>query len=404
MDINRAQEFRIGLLVLCGFAVTIALILFSDHISFERTYRMTAFLDNAGGLHKGSPVELSGIKIGEIERIQTSKGYQTKGAIVAVLKIKSEYTLYTSSELTVGTKGIFGDSFLAISAPADPPGEELSKSGMADMVATRGFLGEMSNKGQRIMDAVLDVLSEDTRADLKRFIKDGADTVEVGKELVNKLNMSTNRLDNILSNIDLAADDIRKRIAALGDQSGEVLVKIDQTMGDVRMALKKLDSEFMSIAKSLESSLSSFDKLAQSTQHILGASEGDIIAALASIRLIGSDLQVIAQDLRNGNGVLGRLARSDTLARDVDKIAISIQNISERIAEHPEILIFGDNEEDRNKARMQRKRNQQRRAFHEGYGSVTGGRALPYEADAGADAQSEHILKKNERAAVQVVE
>lgn len=378
---RRAQELRVGLLVLCGFAATIALIIFSDGISFETSYRITAFLDNAGGLRKGSPVELSGIKIGEIERIQTSKSYQSKGAVVAVLTINSTYTLYSSSELTIGTKGIFGDSFLSITAPGDPLGDELPKNGTGDMVATRGFLGEMSTKGQYILDALADVLNEDTRGDIKRFIKEGADTVAMSKVLITQLQDSTIRLHKVLDNVDKVSAGIHLSIANVGTQSQEVLQSMNQTVLNVRLMLQGLDKEFVGIAKNLQSSLLSFDKLAQSTQRIMGSSEGDIVAALKSIRLIGNDLQVVAQDLRQGKGVLGRLTRSAELARDVDNIAISIQSISERISEHPEILLFGESNEARNKARLQRKRNQQRRAFNEGYGSVLGTRAPGIEDD-----------------------
>ena len=142
----RLQEFRIGLLVVAGFVAVVLLILVSDRITFDSYYRVTAYMENAAGLQTGSPVELTGIQIGEIDSIQTSKSETAPGAVIAVLRINDRYTLYSTSTLTVASSGIFGDSFLSFSTQAPEDDKLLAKDGTAIVVAAPGFIDEVRGK------------------------------------------------------------------------------------------------------------------------------------------------------------------------------------------------------------------------------------------------------------------
>ncbi|MDA3963763.1 MAG: MlaD family protein, partial [Planctomycetota bacterium] len=70
MDSTARLEMRIGLLVIAGVTALVVLILVSDRVSFDSSYRVTVYLQDAGGLNVGSPVKLAGINIGTVELIR----------------------------------------------------------------------------------------------------------------------------------------------------------------------------------------------------------------------------------------------------------------------------------------------------------------------------------------------
>src|SRR5258708_3712649 len=115
---TRRLEFKVGILIVAGLAATVILILVSDRISFERYYKVTAYLDNAGGLRVGSPVTLSGIRVGDVETIATAK--DPRGTIRVVMSVGQSHPLPADYTLQISTSGIFGDSFMAFSGGSDP--------------------------------------------------------------------------------------------------------------------------------------------------------------------------------------------------------------------------------------------------------------------------------------------
>ena len=380
------QEFRIGLLVVAGFVAVVLLILVSDRITFDSYYRVTAYMENAAGLQTGSPVELTGIQIGEIDSIQTSKSETAPGAVIAVLRINDRYTLYSTSTLTVASSGIFGDSFLSFSTQTPEDDKLLAKDGTAIVVAAPGFIDEVRGKGEQIINSVADLLDDDMRANVKRLVSEGADAASETKKLVATLNKSTIHVEQTLNNLDKASASIQKHAEEVGKRSQAVLDNVDGGVTDLRKQLTNISGELEGIAKRLESSLASVDGMSRTANEIMLTSKDDIITALDKISAIAGQLESVSIDLAAGKGPLGKLLKSDALSKDIDKIAIDLQSMAERISDHPEILVFGDSEEDRAKARMARKKREQRRAFNEGYGSVLGSKRPRHDEAAEANA------------------
>ncbi len=390
----RQQEFRIGVLVIGGFLAVVILILVSDKLSFETEYIVTAYMDNAAGLRNGSPVELSGIKIGEIHNIQTASKDSAPGAIMAVLKINERYTLYKSSALTVGSSGIFGDSYLSFANPAESAGQALPKNGSAVVIAEPGFIDELSRKGEGIVNSISEILNPDTRKDIKRLIKESADAATETNKLVKTINASSDHITSTLANIDAASLEVKNRSQEIGKQSSTILSEVDGGIKELRQHVQRIGKSLDGIAVNLERSLKSVDQLSASTNEIITGSKTELLEAMKNLQSMSADMKVVAEDIRNGKGVLGKLMRSDALAKDLDKVAVSIQDLSQRLADHPEILIFGDSEEDRTKARLERQRRQQRRAFNEGYGSRLGTRRPGGEGESAEDTAPEEKTEK----------
>jgi phospholipid/cholesterol/gamma-HCH transport system substrate-binding protein len=73
-------------------------------------YTVHATFPNVGGLRTGTPVEIAGVDIGWVERIQL-KNYQAR----VDFRIKSGIELPEDSIASIRTKGLIGEQFVRIS-------------------------------------------------------------------------------------------------------------------------------------------------------------------------------------------------------------------------------------------------------------------------------------------------
>lgn len=110
----------VGLFVLIGAAAILFLALQSANLlnlSFEKTYRVTATFDNAGGLKPKAAVKSAGVVVGRVESIGfDDKTFQAR----VVLALESRYAFPKDSSLKVLTSGLLGEQYIGI----EPGGDE----------------------------------------------------------------------------------------------------------------------------------------------------------------------------------------------------------------------------------------------------------------------------------------
>ena len=123
-------EIKVGLLVLAGLIAAIAMVMTADKLRIERTYRVTAYLKDAGGLRFESPVTLSGIAVGKVQAIEfVVPGDHAPGRVRATVTIAQGVILPADVEARLATSGVFGDSSLALSSPiSTAPGSPAESS------------------------------------------------------------------------------------------------------------------------------------------------------------------------------------------------------------------------------------------------------------------------------------
>src|SRR5256885_17075375 len=86
-------ELRVGILVLTSFDL-LALAIFyvgGQRGFFVRTYTVKAYFESANNLRDGAEVSLEGVTIGKVDSVTISKEADPAKAVVAALKVDSEY-------------------------------------------------------------------------------------------------------------------------------------------------------------------------------------------------------------------------------------------------------------------------------------------------------------------------
>lgn len=118
MRSNRTLEIGTGLFVLLGFAALLFLTtqLPASGIRFAPAkggYHVSAQFDDIGDLKVGSPVTMSGVRIGEVSSIRyDSKAYKA----VVGMRIDPQYTqIPDDSYASIETQGLLGGKYIGIS-------------------------------------------------------------------------------------------------------------------------------------------------------------------------------------------------------------------------------------------------------------------------------------------------
>jgi ABC-type transporter Mla subunit MlaD len=137
-------ELKVGLLILIGIIATVALVLMTDRIRFDRFYTVKAYVGDAAGLRPNSPVTVDGIRVGDVVSLNAVS--DPRGNIQVVMRINERSTIASDSKLTIASSGIFGDSFFAFSGSSDPNAVALKKDGTAEVQASRGFLDKQVSR------------------------------------------------------------------------------------------------------------------------------------------------------------------------------------------------------------------------------------------------------------------
>jgi len=118
MRANRTIEIGTGLFVLLGFAALLFLTtqLPASGLRFGEPkvgYHVTAEFDNIGDLKVGSPVSMSGVRVGDVTNIRfDSKVYKA----VVTLRVDPQYNqIPEDSFASIETQGLLGGKYIGIS-------------------------------------------------------------------------------------------------------------------------------------------------------------------------------------------------------------------------------------------------------------------------------------------------
>jgi phospholipid/cholesterol/gamma-HCH transport system substrate-binding protein len=118
MRANRTLEIGTGLFVLLGFAALLFLTtqLPASGLKFGRAkagYHVTAEFDNIGDLKVGSPVTMSGVRLGEVSRIHFDpREYKA----VVTMRVDPQYNqIPEDSYASIQTEGLLGGKYIGLS-------------------------------------------------------------------------------------------------------------------------------------------------------------------------------------------------------------------------------------------------------------------------------------------------
>jgi phospholipid/cholesterol/gamma-HCH transport system substrate-binding protein len=111
-------EFLVGIFVLLGIAAIVHLSIRagSGSLTTGETYLIESRFANAGGLHKGSSVLVSGVTVGRVEFVRMDDGDYSA---IVTLRLPAALRLPTDTMASIKSSGLIGDKHVSLSPGAD---------------------------------------------------------------------------------------------------------------------------------------------------------------------------------------------------------------------------------------------------------------------------------------------
>jgi len=273
---DKNVELKVGAFILVGLAVLAGLLVQFGRLGegFQNYYQLLVKFPDASGLLKGSDVLLAGAKIGHVSggpRLADSgQGVEVPLRIFGFVKIPA------GSRFTVGSSGLLGDRFVAVTAPQRISQDFVPKNSVIEGTRETG-LDDLTKEGGALVE------------DLRKAVQNANAAIE---KLTNEALSDTN-----LENIKAAVVNLNTATTALAASTQKVdgvLDKASQTMDSAKKATDDLPAAIADARKTIQAA----------TEVIQKASTGKgALATLLTDKEFSNDLRALVSNLRT-HGVL----------------------------------------------------------------------------------------------------
>lgn len=278
------REVRVGIFVLLGiFGVLMLLFLLTDPGTFRGRYALVTFVEDAGGVRKGDPVQMRGVNIGRV------RGFQMEDAGVNILlELNRQWNIPDDSRSRLAGVGLLGGRTVEI------------LPGSSDRFFSPG-----------------DRIPGEFSADITDLATSVGREVEV---LIGQLQglMTTEFVGSVQGTAEEAQAFIQSLRAAVLSQEAE-------------------------LARTLDALRSSAEAIQGTTEGVdLPALMNQADSTLAGLERVGGALEEVAGSLATilgrieaGEGTLGRLSTDDRLYESLLSAVGSLDDLLEDVRENP---------------------------------------------------------------------
>lgn len=336
MPSSSARALRVGLVILAAVAVlAVGIFLIGDKNNlFSTKNQYYVDFTSVSGLKPGSPVELDGVDVGTIQRVDLSEN-PWKRQIRVWLEIDSRYASrirgpqdasqvvpnQPGSRTRIKTLGLLGDKFLDINSGS--PGYPVIASGGLIPAAAPTSVDALLASGEDVMDNVVRISSS-----LDKVLG----RMERGEGLLGQLTRDTPESKRLQDSL-VGTSESLQRIAST----------IEHGEGPIPRMLND-----RALADQLARSLDRFEGILTQAQEGKGllpallndpAAKSQFNETLASLNKVARDLQSFTADLETSDALLPRLVKDEEYGREVAgqvrQFVERLNEISAKVSEGP---------------------------------------------------------------------
>ncbi len=303
-------EFKVGLFVFVGVALTALLILnFSKGITFfNPTYTLRVVLPNAAGLKPAADVMMAGVPIGKVSSMDLA---DDERSVNIALRILSKHKIRKDAHIRIDALGFLGDQYVSVSVPIETgPAPTNADAFLQDGDTVKGEATFNMEEAVRSISTVVD--------QARRTMKD----LDQGITNLNASALSTNTLVHFVvavSNLEVVSD---RAVAAAG--------RAESLLNDNAAAFNSSVSNFQVLSVRLTNVAAELDQ-------IIVTNRADVRKVVANLTEASDKFNQIALDLQAGKGTAGALLKDEKMAAEM---ASFISNANAMTAE---FSTFGSN-------------------------------------------------------------
>jgi len=287
-----STEIKVGALVFAAIALAVLFLWFlGDYTPIGRTYNIYALYDFAGGVELGTPVRVSGVKVGKVTGIKFLPPGDPEARRFGVsLKLKLNISrtvrevVRADSRFFINQAGIIGERYIEIT-PGGASAAVLEPGAVVRGVDPPRF-DQLLSQGLDVFGQVADILERN-----REGLSDAAEAVErIGKMLKDVSSRledeDVERVGRILGRLDSISADMEVVAGQLRVQLGPTLTDVRALAGKAAPAIEKADRL-----------LADFDALAQQIRDLPRKDKEEIKDTLARMTDTARRLQEVVARL-----------------------------------------------------------------------------------------------------------
>ncbi|MFP4044731.1 MAG: MlaD family protein [Rhodosalinus sp.] len=326
---TRANYLLIGAFTLAGFLGLLGFLLWFARVELDRQF---AYYDivfpTVAGLSNASEVRFSGLPVGQV--VEVALAEDQTGRVRVRVEVEAGTPVRTSSEATIESLGVTGQSFVGISSGDrdDPLLAEASDEAVPEIPAGRSVLQSLSEDAPAILDELLEV----TRR-VSEVLGD-ENQQRVGNILAN-LDASSGELSQALEDfsavtetVAVATEDIgifTSRLEEVSDAATTTLRSADETLREVTQLAQRAESSLDLGDEALTSGRQTMDAATAFFESDLPRVVDDLETTLASLRSeaerVGGDASAMLAEFRStGEVATERLRQAEATIAATDRV------------------------------------------------------------------------------------
>lgn len=345
---EQKQEFRVGLMVVAALAAAVIMVFKFGEIgnNWRSGTRISVIMPDAAGLYPQTPVQMSGIRIGQVEA--TNLVAEGRGVVVKVL-IDPQFT-FRSDSTAEASSSLLGDAVLTIIPGRDGEpireGDKLLGRASSDpMAAVTRLEGRVSSTLESF---------ENTGREWGRLANNLNRLLEAsGPDGVTTMQRSAAALEQFTRTMRTA----EKTLAAAGGLIGDpkyqrqlqlTLTALPELLNETRHTVKTVNSVIGQLDTTVNNINAATSPLADNAKSMVMR----LNTTLGNIETISGELAVVSRLMNQNDGTVKKLLTDPTVYRNLNSttssLSVLLENLkpviadlqvfSDKVARHPEIL------------------------------------------------------------------
>lgn len=311
------DELKAGIVIAISLTVLAGLIIGVSGVSlWERYDRYTVRLRSATGLEPGTPVRLSGLKVGKVLSLRILP--EDTAHVEVSLGVRQGTAIPQGTWATVATLGLLGDPFLQLSTEAHSaqrilPGSQIPGRDAAQIADLLQRLQKIAETTDTLLADAAGVLRKDV-ADLTQRMNEVAKATQVAVAHIDAFVAPANRerVEKILASLEQAVQESSGSVRTVLENLAEASRRMDATMDavqglvgenrdDLREAVRLLKGDLEGAGRLLagmERTLQGVDRTVGHVDRTVLDNSDALEETLANLRRSSQNLRELTQSLK----------------------------------------------------------------------------------------------------------
>lgn len=294
METN-ARYVLIGLfsLVTMTGALLFALWLGKSNLDSSYDDYEVVFQEAVSGLSIGSPVQFSGIKVGDVQQLRLDP--QDSSLVLVRIRVMADTPVRASTQAKLTPAGITGTSFIQLrgGAAGSPelttaPGEQLPR-----IIAEQSSISHLMNNGKDMLGNINDLLANANRM--------------LSPENAERISQTLNNLQLATGAVAEQRADLRNTIEQLALLSKQANQTLEQTSALLRTSNRLLDEHGSGTLQSAQQAMAALQRSSSTIEQLLNNNQAALGEGMHSLSELGPALRELRATLANLKAISQRV-------------------------------------------------------------------------------------------------